>query len=139
MLEQLYAWIRSVAYFMVFSAVLSHVIPGRSYRKYIRFFTGLLLVILLLTPVMKLLGMGQEFFAIYQGTAYEEELRQIEEAGAYLKDIGSSDGLPEEAEGPGTGASGAGESGAEKPGTGEPGAEERGDNRISVEEIRIGQ
>ena len=48
-----------------------------SYRKYIRFFTGLLLVILLLTPVMKFLGMGQEFLAIYQGTAYEEELRQI--------------------------------------------------------------
>ena len=121
MLERLYAWIRSVAYFMVFSAVLSHVIPGRSYRKYIRFFTGLLLVILLLTPVMKLLGMGQEFLAIYQGTAYEEELRQIEEAGAYLEDIGSSDGLPEEA------------------GAGEEEAEERGDNRISVEEIRIGQ
>ena len=61
MLEQLYEWIRSIAYFMVFSAVLTHVIPGQAYRKYIRFFTGLLLVLLLLHPVMEMLGMERNF------------------------------------------------------------------------------
>ena len=134
MLEQLYGWIRSLAYFMVFSAVLSHVIHGQAYKKYIRFFTGLLLVILLLTPVMKLLGMGQEFSAIYQGTAYAEELRQIQEAGAYLEDIGSGEGLPANG-----GKPDSAEPGPEEPDTKESEAEETGGNRISVEEIRIGQ
>ena len=97
MLEQLYEWIRSIAYFMVFSAVLTHVIPGQAYRKYIRFFTGLLLVLLLLHPVMEMLGMGEEFLSVYRGTAYEEELRQIREAGAYLKNIGAESSSQEEA------------------------------------------
>ena len=125
MLEQLYEWIRSIAYFMVFSAVLTHLIPGQAYRKYIRFFTGLLLVLLLLHPVMEMLGMGEEFLSVYRGTAYEEELRQIREAGAYLKNIGAESSSQEEA----------GLAGEEE----ETGEEEGDDNRISVEEIRIGQ
>ena len=112
MLEQLYEWIRSIAYFMVFSAVLTHVIPGQAYRKYIRFFTGLLLVLLLLHPVMEMLGMGEEFLSVYRGTAYVEN-------------IGAESSSQEEA----------GLAGEEE----ETGEEEGDDNRISVEEIRIGQ
>lgn len=91
MLEQLYEWIRGIAYFMVFAAMLDHVVPGEDYRKYIRFFTGLLLVVLLVTPLLKLAGMGGEILSLYRGSAYTEELEQIREAGAYFQDIGSAE------------------------------------------------
>ncbi len=90
MLEQLYEWIRGIAYFMVFAAMLDHVVPGEDYRKYIRFFTGLLLVVLLVTPLLKLAGMGGEILSLYRGSTYTEELEQIREAGAYFQDIGSA-------------------------------------------------
>ena len=125
MLEQLYEWIRSIAYFMVFSAVLTHVIPGQAYKKYIRFFTGLLLVLLLLNPIMELLGMGERFHLVCQGTSYEEELRQIQEAGTYLENIGVESSSQEDA-----GLADRTEGSKEK---------EEDNNRISVEEIKIGQ
>lgn len=125
MFEYLYEWLRSIAYFMIFVAILMHVIPGQSYRKYIRFFTGILLVLLLMTPVMRLVGMGKDFLSIYNGSAYEEELKKIEDAGAYLENIGDSEGLPEDME------TDSGETAGEMSGD--------RDDEINVEEIRIGQ
>ena len=54
MFQYLYDWMQSIAYFMILITILMHVIPNQGYQKYIRFFTGALLVILLLTPVWKL-------------------------------------------------------------------------------------
>lgn len=88
MFQYLYDWMQSIAYFMILITILMHVIPNRGYQKYIRFFTGALLVILLFTPVWKLAGMGEDIQKIYEGSDYEEAVERIEEAGAYLGDAG---------------------------------------------------
>ena len=80
----------------VFHGFCRHAGPcgaGEDYRKYIRFFTGLLLVVLLVTPLLKLAGMGGEILSLYRGSAYTEELEQIREAGAYFQDIGICGGF----------------------------------------------
>lgn len=84
MFTGLFAWIRNLAYFMVLSSVFLHVVPGKTYQKYIRFFTGLLLVILLISPLLRLAGMRDAFRSVYEGSGYQEIIEQMEKVGTQL-------------------------------------------------------
>ncbi|MCB6413645.1 MAG: stage III sporulation protein AF [Dorea sp.] len=80
MFDYIYEWVRNIACYMVLVTAFIQIVPGNDYKKYIRFFTGIILIILLMTPVLKLLGMGSGFWDIYEGKAYEEQRREMEEA-----------------------------------------------------------
>ena len=60
MFNYFYEWLRNLAFYMVLVTAVLQLIPNRSYEKYIRFFCGLILVILLLTPVMRVIDDGFE-------------------------------------------------------------------------------
>lgn len=60
MFNYFYEWLRNLAFYMVLVTAVLQLIPNRSYEKYIRFFCGLILVILLLTPVMRVIDAGFE-------------------------------------------------------------------------------
>lgn len=53
-MDAVYGWVRNLICFYIFMTAVLHLLPKESYRKYVRFFTGLLLVILVLTPVISL-------------------------------------------------------------------------------------
>ena len=40
-------WIQNIAVYLIISAAILHAVPENGYRKYIRFFTGLVLILLL--------------------------------------------------------------------------------------------
>ena len=53
MKEEIYRWVKTIAFFyIVFSAVL-HLVPDVKYERYIRSFMGILLIYILSTPVWK--------------------------------------------------------------------------------------
>ncbi len=123
MLQQLYGWIQNIAVYLIVTAAVMHAIPGKDYGKYVRFFSGLVLILLLFTPVMNLSGMGETFRELYQNSQYELERHEIEEARKRLKEADILDFIPEEYSGMDSG-----EEGVE---------ENRGS--IEVEEIRVGE
>lgn len=52
-MEKLYEWLQSlVCYFILLSAVM-HMLPENSYKKYIQYYMGLLLILLLLAPLLR--------------------------------------------------------------------------------------
>ena len=73
MLQQLYGWIQNIAVYLIVAAAVMHAIPGKDYGKYVRFFSGLVLILLLFTPVMSLTGMSGRFQELYQSGLYEME------------------------------------------------------------------
>lgn len=91
MFEYLYGWVENLAFYMILSTVFLEVLPANSYQKYIRFFTGIILVLLLTGPILKVFGMEQSFFDVMDGSTYERELREIEEKTEYLKDVSIED------------------------------------------------
>lgn len=100
-----------------------HIIPGKDYRKYVRFFSGLILILLIFSPVMKLTGLKEEFEDLYRTKEYEMERKEIEQAAEIYGVIDLNDFLPEN-------AAGGGEDGTDSG---------SGKNRVEVEEIRIGE
>lgn len=86
MTEILYGWMKNLAcYFILLSAVM-HLLPDNSYKKYIQYYMGLLLILLLLSPLFQVLklenrmGESVEYFM-------EEEDRSREEWENYAREI----------------------------------------------------
>lgn len=65
-MSKVLAWIRSILCFLCFFQVFLQLTPKESYRKYLKFFGNLILVLLLLRPAASLLGAGGVFGAVFE-------------------------------------------------------------------------
>ena len=55
MTDTLYGWMRNLACYFIFLSAVMHFLPDNNYKKYIQFYMGLLLILLLLSPVLDFL------------------------------------------------------------------------------------
>ena len=132
MLEYVYQWIQNLAVYLILVTAVMQVIPGKEYRKYVQFFAGMVLILLLLTPVMKLTGAEKGFYELYHSREYELQKREIERQADYLEDLDILEFLPEEYYVGGE-SSLSGEENAQENEKDETGS------RIEVEEIQLGE
>ncbi len=65
MLEEIYRWIQNISVYLIVMAAVMHAIPGKDYGKYIRFFSGLVLILMLSSPLLRLAGMEGTFRTRY--------------------------------------------------------------------------
>ena len=101
MFDYLYEWIRNIAFYLVLVTALLHIVPESGYQKYIRFFTGLILILLVLSPVLKLFGMEGQLRELYQSQEYLKELEQMEEVSGFQEEaeaVGTQEEEPMEVE-----------------------------------------
>lgn len=75
MFEGIYEWLKDLAYYVILVTALFHMIPGEVWGKYIRFFTGLVMVVLLLSPVLQLF---QEQDPLQIMEHYEQGMKDLE-------------------------------------------------------------
>ena len=115
MLDYVYQWIRGIAYYLVLVTVVLELVAGQSYRKYIRLFTGIILVLLVLAPVSRGLKLLGEDSLDSVESSYEEAEEEIEEK---IREM-EQEALPVTQE--------------------EDAGQEKEGGRIEVEEIRIGR
>ena len=85
MFDYIYDWLWNFVCYMVLMTALIQALPENSYQKYLKFFFGLILVVLLATPVFRLLGMEQRFQEIYQDSEYRRVVQEMEHASEYVK------------------------------------------------------
>ena len=74
MLEFIYEWIENIVFYLVIVVAVLHMVPGESYKKYIRFFVGMILILMLSGPILKLWGLNE-----FPKAEYEKRLQEIEE------------------------------------------------------------
>lgn len=87
MLEYIYQWIENIAFYLIIFTVAMQMIPNNNYKKYIQFFTGLILIIMLAGPILKIFGAEQDFQDFYKSAEFEQKVKEIEEATKYLEGI----------------------------------------------------
>lgn len=51
----MYEWIKTLVIYLIVSKLIIQIIPGASYKKYIHFLTGLMIVLIIVDPISKLL------------------------------------------------------------------------------------
>ncbi|HAX51460.1 stage III sporulation protein AF [Muricomes intestini] len=96
MLNYLYEWIKNLAFFLVIVTAVLQVIPGTGYKKYVQFFSGMVMILLMLTPILKLVGMENQFYELYHSKEYELSKKEIEEQQKYFENLDIMDFLPDE-------------------------------------------
>lgn len=135
MFSYLYEWIMNLSFYMVMVTAAMHVVPNSDYKRYIRFFTGLVLVVMLTDPILRLSGAGDLWQNLYDSPVYREQVEKMERAAKYFEGMSDDFGAERENPGPGKGEGGDGETGS----TGNQETEEEEGAQIHVDEIRIGR
>ncbi len=110
MFDYLYEWIQNIAFYLVLVTAALNAVPNKDYRKYIRFFTGLVLILMLMTPVLGVFGADFQMEELYQ------EMTRSTEPGELERAWGGEEALEE---------------------AGDGGQQERETEEIEVEEIQI--
>jgi len=88
-MEYFLKWIENIAFYLIIITIILQLIPNPAYKKYIQFFMGLILILMLSGPIFKILNIKEEFQQFYQEAEYEQKKREIEQATRYLEDITS--------------------------------------------------
>ena len=92
----LYQWVENLAFYMVLITAVLRILPRKDYEKYVRVFMGMLLIIFIMLPLIKLTGMEKKFSDFYNDKQYEMEKEEIKKHEEYLKEIDFMDFIPEE-------------------------------------------
>lgn len=80
MFEYIYKWLENLSGYMLLTAVVTQILPGGEYRKYMRFYCGLVLIIMLVSPLFQLFGMKADFEQLYADMEYQRIIKELEEA-----------------------------------------------------------
>lgn len=80
MLTQLYSWLQNVVCYFLLLTVVMNLLPDDSYRKYIRYYMGLLLILTFLSPIFQITDIHQKLES-YVGKFenFETEAQEWEE------------------------------------------------------------
>ena len=78
MFEYLYEWIQNVSFYLVLVTAAVQVVPNKDYKRYIQFFTGLVLVLMMISPILSIFGAKNLFTEIYNRDEYEEQIQKFE-------------------------------------------------------------
>ena len=74
MLEFIYEWMENIACYLVIVVAVIHMVPSENYKRYIKFFVGMILILMLVNPILKLWGISE-----FPKEEYEKRLQEIEE------------------------------------------------------------
>jgi len=75
--EFLFGWVQDIAFYTLLMVVVLHVLPGKSQRKYLQFFMGVILIILVISPVLKFTGLERKLDTAYAFQTYDQELQEF--------------------------------------------------------------
>ena len=75
-IDTVYNWVKNLAFFAILSTAVLQMIPDQGFQKYVRFFTGLLMVSMLILPIFIVTGKENIFTDIYKSREYREQLEE---------------------------------------------------------------
>lgn len=79
MKEVLFEWVRNLVFYQILTSVIMNMIPANSYVKYIRFFLGMLFIVIAMQPVLKAFRLADTLDVAYVHQMLEQEFLEKEE------------------------------------------------------------
>ncbi len=76
MRETIYEWMKNLAVFYLFFTAVMNFLPDGKYNRYVRHFLGLLLIMLLITPILRFFGMTDTMTQKFVENSMQEELQE---------------------------------------------------------------
>ena len=96
MFDGIYGWLRDVAVFFILMTAVLNILPEAKYRKYVQFFLGLVMVVVLCRPILALGNLESELEDMLGRLTLEEEIDGMQQEvlyGAYEGEIENQIGV----------------------------------------------
>lgn len=77
-MDFLYGWIKSIAIYMILISVVKNLLPKSQFEKYLRLFTGLLVIILVIEPFTQWMNLQDSMDDLFSLDAYKQEMNQLQ-------------------------------------------------------------
>jgi len=77
MKEWLFGWVQDIAFYTLLMVVVVHTLPEKHLRKYLQFFMGIVMILVVLSPALRLTGMERKLDAAYVRHTYDQELQEF--------------------------------------------------------------
>ena len=84
----LYDWVWNLVIYFILLTALNGVLPRSDYKKYIRLFTGALLILIILNPLLKICDLDTKTEAFFRKNSFELERNNLREHMSVMKDMG---------------------------------------------------
>ena len=76
-MDQLYEWIRNITYYLIFITVVENLLPNKKYEKYVKFFAGMVLILLVLKPVTGGLRLDDKLAYSFEAISLKKEAGEL--------------------------------------------------------------
>ncbi len=85
-MEEAYTWIKNIVIYMLLNTIIMNLLGNKSYKKYVSIVSGMILVLIVISPLMKLMKLD-EIWIIISGPmilpskpqSFKKDLSRIEE------------------------------------------------------------
>lgn len=78
-MEACYSWVQNLVFFFLFMAVIDNLIAEKNYRKYVRLFSGTVLILLVLKPLTGGLRLEESITRAYQSFVFQYQAEDLQE------------------------------------------------------------
>ena len=72
-MEGIYEWIKHLVCYLIFTTMIGHMIPDKKYEKYLRLFTGMVFLLLLISPLADLWGLEYQVTEAFARLTFQNE------------------------------------------------------------------
>lgn len=76
MAQEVYQWARNLAVYYIVLTALMHIMPNAQYGRYIRSFMGIILILIVASPLLNLLHLDEQMDSLFHKKMLEEEFMQ---------------------------------------------------------------
>lgn len=76
-MREIYQWVENIAFYSVLLVLVMHVLPAGEQKRYVQFFMGLVFMLLIFSPVLRLMGQEEKMADLFQRAAYDQEVEEF--------------------------------------------------------------
>lgn len=73
----LYDWVKNLAVFLIFISIIRNLLPKSHYEKYVKLFTGMLVILLVLQPLSGFLRVQDRIDTLFSLDLYSQEMDEM--------------------------------------------------------------
>ena len=85
-MNEIFVWMKGIAVFLIFSGILLQILPDEKYRKYVRFILGLILMLLLADPLLRLTRQSDALTEKIRFFTLEQKREELQEEISHAED-----------------------------------------------------
>ena len=77
-MEGIYRWVQNITYYMIFITAAANLLADSKYEKYLRFFGGIVLVLLVVQPLTGSLRLEERLTYLFQSFTFKQDSADFE-------------------------------------------------------------